>query len=53
MSKTIRLRKEPPKRRNLVVEGMILAGKSQKGMRDRRERRPNDARRSWKNEDWE
>lgn len=49
MSKTFHIKVDSsdfPKKRNRVVTGKGGA------MRDRRDRRPKDARRSWKNEDY-
>ncbi len=40
----------PPKPRNMVAWGMIVTSKSVK-MRDRRNRRPKDTKRSWRNEE--
>lgn len=47
-----KLRKRKPKKpRGLAALGMILAAKGGP-MRDRRERRPDDARRDFRREEW-
>ncbi len=42
-----------PKRRNLIIRDMILSGKSQQAVpRNKGNKRPKDARKSWKREEW-
>lgn len=41
-------KRRAPKKRSLIVRDMVLRGGSDReGMRDRRERRPKDARNDW------
>lgn len=54
MSKSKKARKSKDPQRNPIKVAMDKRyGSSETTMRDRRDRRPKDARRSWKNEEWD
>ena len=52
VSKTHKQERQYRKERSGIVLGMILSGKVTQVMRDRRDRRSKDARKSWQNEQW-